>query len=162
MTRLDSRQQRYYRIRSKLTRQSDERLVEALGALPNTQAWGHNTVLKLGRDKVFVKRIPITDLEMRHQRSTRNHYRLPPYYSYGIGSAGLGVFRELLSHIKTTDWVLKGAHEFQLLEFLIGRMPRLWRHSHGELSDDLGIQIVGLAASESASQASPPTRSHVR
>lgn len=31
------------------------------------------------------------------------------YYNYGVGSAGFGVFRELITHIKTTNWVLEGA-----------------------------------------------------
>ncbi len=31
------------------------------------------------------------------------------YYHYGIGSAGFGVFRELVANIKITNWVLEGA-----------------------------------------------------
>lgn len=99
-----------------MTRASDEQLTAALDALPVTEGWGRNAVLALGRDKTFVKRIPVTDLELRHLRSTRNLYRLPTYYNYGIGSAGFGVFRELLGHIETSDWVLEGAHQgFPLL-----------------------------------------------
>ena len=40
--------------------------------------------------------------------STANLYCLPTYYNYGVGSAGLGVFRELVTHIRTTNWVLEG------------------------------------------------------
>lgn len=42
--------------------------------------------------------------------STKNLYNLPTAYNYGIGSTtGLGVFRELVTHLKTTHWVLEGA-----------------------------------------------------
>jgi len=36
---------------------------------------------------------------------------LPIYYNYGVGSAGFGVFRELVAHVKTTNWVLDGQIE---------------------------------------------------
>ena len=140
MTRLDSRLQRYYRIRSKLTRESDERLVTALDALPSTTGWGRNVVLDLGRDKIFVKRILVTDLEMKHQRSTRNLYRLPTYYNYGMWSAGFGVNRELLSHIKTTDWVLEGAHERFPLMFDYRIVPR--RDTGPQVFEDLDEYVT--------------------
>ncbi|GAB4368097.1 MAG: hypothetical protein Kow00121_06930 [Elainellaceae cyanobacterium] len=34
---------------------------------------------------------------------------MPTAYNYGFGSTGLGIFRELVTHIKTTHWVLEGA-----------------------------------------------------
>ena len=68
-------------------------------------------VLKFGRTKFFAKRIAITDLEHENLFSTRNFYRLPTYYNYGVGSAGLGVFRELIALIKTTNLVLDGEVE---------------------------------------------------
>ncbi|WP_414622456.1 hypothetical protein [Calothrix sp. CCY 0018] len=34
---------------------------------------------------------------------------MPTYCNYGFGSTGFGVFRELVTHIKTTNWVLEGA-----------------------------------------------------
>jgi hypothetical protein len=40
--------------------------------------------------------------------STRNLYGLPVFYNYGVGSAGLGTFRELVTQIKATNWVLAG------------------------------------------------------
>jgi serine/threonine protein kinase len=58
---------------------------------------------------VFVKRVPLTDVEFARPLSTRNLFRLPTYYSYGVGSAGFGVFRELSTHEKATEWVLSGA-----------------------------------------------------
>ncbi len=71
--------------------------------------WGRTQVLEIGRSKVFLKRVPITDLEYENQFSTKNLYDLPMFYNYGVGSAGFGVFRELVTHIKTTNWVLEGA-----------------------------------------------------
>lgn len=40
--------------------------------------------------------------------STKNLYDLPTGCNYGVGSTGLGVFRELITHLKTTHWVLEG------------------------------------------------------
>jgi hypothetical protein len=61
--------------------------------------------------RVFVKRVPLTDLERRpeHVRSTANLFGAPPYCHYGIGkvpSPGFGAWRELTVHEMTTDWVL--------------------------------------------------------
>lgn len=86
--------------------------VQLLALLDNSQSqngWGKTQTLELRPFKVFLKRIPITDLEYANQFSTRNLYDLPMYYHYGVGSAGFGVFRELVTHIKTTNWVLEGA-----------------------------------------------------
>lgn len=57
---------------------------------------------------IFVKIVPLTDLEHRppNVRSTRNVFQLPPYCHYGLGSPGMGVWRELAAHIMTTNWVL--------------------------------------------------------
>ncbi|MGB3295935.1 MAG: hypothetical protein WBB01_23375, partial [Phormidesmis sp.] len=68
--------------------------------------WGTNQTIFVGQSQVFVKRIPITDIEYNHLFSTKNLYDLPTYFNYGLGSAGLGAFRELVTHLKTTHWVL--------------------------------------------------------
>lgn len=70
---------------------------------------GRNYTIVLGQAKIFVKRIPITNIEYENLFSTKNLYNLPTYFNYGVGSIGLGVFRELVTHIKTTNWVLEGA-----------------------------------------------------
>jgi CBS domain-containing protein len=62
-------------------------------------------VVQLGKRKVFVKRIPVTDLELANPYSTRNLHSLSNYYNYGLGSAGLGVYREIIANIKTTNWL---------------------------------------------------------
>ncbi|NJQ96653.1 MAG: hypothetical protein HC784_00950 [Hydrococcus sp. CSU_1_8] len=77
---------------------------------PSSSGWGINRVIVLGQSKVFVKSIPVTNIEYENLFSTRNLYNLPTYLNYGIGcSTGFGVFRELVTHIKTTIWVLEGA-----------------------------------------------------
>jgi hypothetical protein len=76
---------------------------------PTWRAWGASHVLPVNGTGVFVKRVPITDVELARPLSTRNLFRLPGYYSYGVGSAGFGVFRELATHEKASDWVLSGS-----------------------------------------------------
>jgi hypothetical protein len=58
---------------------------------------------------VFVKKVPLTDLERRleHVGSTANLFQLPTFYQYGLGSAGFGAWREVAVHTMTTDWVLE-------------------------------------------------------
>lgn len=57
---------------------------------------------------LFVKKIRLTTIEQQNPRSTLNLFELPPYYQYGVGSMGFGVWREISAHEITTEWVLKG------------------------------------------------------
>ncbi len=75
----------------------------------SSTGWGMNHTIVVGESKVFVKRVPVTNIEYENQFSTKNLYDLPAYCNYGFGSTGFGVFRELVTHIKTTNWVLEGA-----------------------------------------------------
>jgi hypothetical protein len=68
---------------------------------------GTSATLSVDDIPVFLKRVPLTDLERRHSGSTRNYFGLPMYYQYGLGSAGFGVWREVAVHAMTTDWVLQ-------------------------------------------------------
>ncbi|MFB8003265.1 protein kinase family protein [Nocardia sp. NPDC056000] len=77
---------------------------------------GKSALLDIAGTPVFVKRVPLTDLERRpkHVRSTANLFELPMFHHYGvglIGGAGFGAWRELAVHTMTTDWVLAGEHE---------------------------------------------------
>ena len=88
----------------------DRRFLSALESPGvRVRAWGATYTADLDGTKVFVKRIPLTEREATRRWSTRNHFRLPTYYNYGVGSAGFGVSRELVGHITTTNWVLEGA-----------------------------------------------------
>jgi hypothetical protein len=67
---------------------------------------------------VFVKRVPLTDLERQPENagSTANLFQLPTFYQYGIGSTGFGAWRELAVHTMTTAWVLENRFDgFPLL-----------------------------------------------
>ena len=119
-TRVDT----YYKLNTQLAYLDNKRLNSLFDSERDTQGWGENHIIKLGNSKVFVKKIPITDLEYTHQFSTKNLYDLPTYYNYGVGSAGFGVFRELLMHIRTTNWVLQEAIENFPLMYHYRIMPR--------------------------------------
>ncbi|GAA3634914.1 hypothetical protein GCM10023079_26590 [Streptomyces chitinivorans] len=77
---------------------------------------GESSLLEVSGVPVFVKRVPLTDLEREpaHIRSTANLFELPVFCQYGIGAIGgpgFGAWRELAVHAMTTDWVLSGEHE---------------------------------------------------
>ena len=63
--------------------------------------------------RVFCKLIPLTIIEAQPEnyKSTANLFQLPPYYQYGIGSAGFGAWRELAAHVLASDWVASGKQE---------------------------------------------------
>ena len=94
-----------------------QRLIES--AEPGLAGLGGSSVrLAVGGLPVFVKLVPLTEMELRpsHYRSTANLFELPTYFQYGIGSVGFGAWRELAAHVMATDWVLaKASTAFPLL-----------------------------------------------
>lgn len=88
---------------------------------------GGSTRLTVDGVPVFAKRIPLTDLERDHPRSTANLFDLPAFCQYGIGSPGFTAWRELAANVSVTDAVLAGETEsFPLLyhwRILPGRAP---------------------------------------
>jgi hypothetical protein len=97
---------------------SDRRLGELLDAATPTGSGigGKSALMDVDGTPVFVKRVPLTDLELRpeHVRSTANLFELPVFCQYGIGeiaSAIGGAWRELAVHTMTTNWVLAAEHE---------------------------------------------------
>jgi hypothetical protein len=77
---------------------------------------GKSSLLEVAGTPVFVKRVPLTDLERQpeHVRSTANMFDLPLFFHYGvglIGGAGFGAWRELAVHTMTTNWVLAAERE---------------------------------------------------
>ena len=79
---------------------------------------GASGVLELDGLRVFAKKVPLTRLEQRPEniRSTANHFGLPGFYQYGVGSSGFGAWRELAGQIMASNWVLAGEHQsFPLL-----------------------------------------------
>jgi hypothetical protein len=98
----------YFKLSSQIAHMDTLHVRALFGASEAHTGWGTNHTISIGRSKVFVKRIPVTNIEYDNMFSTKNLYDLPTYYNYGIGSVGFGVFRELVTHIKTTNWVLEG------------------------------------------------------
>jgi hypothetical protein len=77
---------------------------------------GTSALLEVDGIPVFVKRVPLTDLERRPENvhSTANLFGLPPFCQYGvgaIGSPGFGAWRELAVHTMTTNWALAGEYD---------------------------------------------------
>lgn len=108
---MDLRHQRYFDLSSQLSDLNDSQFRTWISdgeSNDSSTGWGTNQTLDLAEAKVFVKRVPVTKLEYDFLFSTANHYRLPPFCCYGLGSPGFNVFRELVTHLKTTHWVLQG------------------------------------------------------
>ncbi len=106
---LADRKKRYFQLSSQIAQLNNAQLLALFNDHEPRMGWGMNHTIQVGEAAVFVKRVPITDLEYHNLFSTKNLYDLPTYYNYGIGSAGFNVFRELMAHLKTTHWVLDGA-----------------------------------------------------
>lgn len=129
-TQLSSRQEDYFKLNTQLSLLSNLQITQQLKTSSHTQGWGLNHHLEIAGRPVFVKRIPLTALEHTRLFDTRNHFQLPMYYHYGVGSAGFGAFRELLVHIKTNNWVLqdKCAHFPLLYHYRIMESTAPWKH----------------------------------
>jgi hypothetical protein len=82
---------------------------------------------------VFAKRIPLTDRELAHPRSTANLFDVPTFCQYGIAGPGFNGWRELAANLIVTDGVLAGETEsFPLLyhwRVLPGRSPVAAEHA---------------------------------
>jgi hypothetical protein len=109
---IELRRNKYFKLSSQIAQLDNAQLRSLFNNSESNQSstgWGINHTIVLGQSKVFVKRVPVTNIEYDNLFSTRNLYDLPTYCNYGFGSTGFGVFRELVTHIKTTNWVLEGA-----------------------------------------------------
>lgn len=98
----------YCKLSNYIARLSSKELKLLLAKTKARAGWGKSHTVKIGTSRVFVKTIPITEYEYDNMYSTKNIYSLPTFYNYGVGSAGFGAFREIVTHIKTTNWVLGG------------------------------------------------------
>jgi hypothetical protein len=106
---IEDRQKRYFQLSAQIAQLDNGQLTSRLDKCeshPSSTGWGMSHTLVVGSSQVFVKRIPVTTLEYDNLFSTRNLYDLPTYCNYGIGtlaSTGFGVFRELITHLKTPN-----------------------------------------------------------
>lgn len=107
-----ARRAAYSAVATPLALLSDQRLQTLVDmAVPAGSGIGGLTArLDVAGTPVFVKRVPLTDLERSPPgvMSTANLFRLPGCCHYGIGSPGFGAWRELAVHAMTTNWVLGG------------------------------------------------------
>jgi len=89
---------RYAAVAESLALLSDRRLRDLLdgSAVVGTGIGGTTSVVHVDGKPVFVKQVPLTDLERRpeHVMSTANLFDLPLGCQYGVGSPSFGVWRE--------------------------------------------------------------------
>ncbi|MFI0898658.1 protein kinase family protein [Streptomyces sp. NPDC020983] len=131
----------YAAVRARLSLLGDRTLGDAVRAAPvlGSGIGGRRGELEVAGTPVFVKRIPLTDLELRpgNRHSTANLFGLPLFYQYGVGSTGFGAWRELAAHAMTTAWVLGGDHPgFPLLYH--------WRILPDRPPDDVAALFGGI------------------
>ncbi|MFJ8112353.1 protein kinase family protein [Streptomyces sp. NPDC096132] len=104
----------YAGVGAQLSLLSDRRLGKAVAAAPalGSGIGGRRAEMEVAGIPVFVKRVPLTDIELRPEyvRSTANLFDLPLFYQYGVGSAGFGAWRELAAHVMTTAWALRSEY----------------------------------------------------
>ncbi|MFC8594773.1 protein kinase family protein [Streptomyces atroolivaceus] len=105
----------YSAVSTSLALRSDRALDELVdGAAPlGSGIGGRSALLKVAGRPVFVKRVPLTELELRpdNVRSTANVFRLPVVCQYGVGGPSFGAWREAAVHTLTTNWVLSGQYQ---------------------------------------------------
>ncbi len=112
MSTLVDRLKAYDNLTAALDSLSDEQMTALIDDAQQVHVGigGKGVLLELGGNQVFVKKLPLTDLERLPENwmSTANVFELPAFCHYGIGSPGFGVWRELSAHTLTTRWVVSG------------------------------------------------------
>lgn len=119
---------------------TDAKLLELVleGEVLGAGIGGTRSLVHVDDIPLFVKRVPLTDLERvpANVGSTANLFDLPTSCSYGVGSPSFGVWREVAANSMTTSWVASGS---------CGAFPMLhhWRALpmpafEGPLPDELG------------------------
>jgi N-acetylglutamate synthase-like GNAT family acetyltransferase len=110
MNKLNTRIKTYSNMSTQLSLLSDRQLAERLEDAEHVYSGigGKAAVLTIDNTKIFVKKIPLTDLERRPENmmSTANIFELPFSSHIGVGSAGFSSWRELFLHTMTTNWVI--------------------------------------------------------
>lgn len=104
------RKKQYNSVCNKLSCMSDTSILSLLSTWKSGHRGigGVSILGEIDSNPIFVKRIPLTNIETtaKNYRSTANLFNLPMVFQYGIGSLGFGAWRELASHMITTNWVL--------------------------------------------------------
>lgn len=134
---------RYGDVSTALALLSDHQLGQLVDAAPaiGSGIGGTSALVDIADTSVFVKRIPLTDLEREPDNvmSTANLFALPTFCQYGVvllPASGFGAWRELAANTMTTNWVLtKQSEAFPLMyhwRVLPGAAPPADDHSDVE------------------------------
>ena len=99
---------------------------------------GTRSLVVLDDAPMFVKRVPLTDLEAlpANVGSTANLFDLPMGCNYGVGSPSFGVWREVAANVMTTNWVAIGI--LWIVPASTHRRALPVRAFEGRLPDELG------------------------
>ena len=108
----------YNKLSNKLVILTDKELLELTNIQSEIKKWGDHGVIKLEGNNIFFKKLPLSDKFELSQFNTKNLYNIPVNCNYGFGSAGINPWRELITHIKTSNFVLTRVIEnFPLLYY---------------------------------------------
>lgn len=110
---LPARRARHDVLTAALDACGDDELAAAIDAVPvvGVGVGGDSRVIEVEGLPVFAKRIPITERELAHPRSTANFFGLPTSCQYGmhrLAGPGFGAWRELDANLTATEGVLAG------------------------------------------------------
>jgi hypothetical protein len=127
------RRARHEKIAAFLASRTDAELATLAGRSTDVGVGGGTTTVDVDGVRVFVKRIPLTDLERAQPHSTANLFDVPVFCQYGVASPGFNAWRELAANLVVTDGVLTGETEsFPLLHHwrvLPGHAPVAAEHA---------------------------------
>lgn len=112
--------EQYKRLSSTIASQDDVAILSLLkdAISMHEGVGGSSSLITIDGHTIFVKKIPLTDLERKSENilSTQNIFGLPLFYQYRLGSTGFGAWRELAAQLQTSQWVLAGeCNNFPLL-----------------------------------------------
>ena len=142
--KLKNRIKKYYEASTDLAYRTDEFVRNLMTPDKNVKEekykrWGITKVVSISKKKYFVKAIPVAKLFIDDKFNSSNLYNLPSYYNYGFGSAGLNPWRELLMHIKTTNFVLDN----KCVNFPLLYHHRIIEFDHNDLFETgLGDKLI--------------------
>lgn len=112
MESVDARRSSFGSISTKLASLSREQIFKILkrSNLVHEGIGGQARQIELDGKLVFIKRIAISDRELlfENERSTVNFAKLPLWCLYRLGAPSFNVWRELLAHTASTNWVISG------------------------------------------------------
>jgi hypothetical protein len=110
---VQTRLARYAALSDTLARLTGAELAALVAQAPllHTGVGGRSVLLTIDATPIFVKQLPLTDLERQpeHVRSTANLFDIPLSCHYGLGGPGFSAWRELAANVLANGWVLSGA-----------------------------------------------------